>query len=60
MTHGNRTCFYEASPEEKAYYKIKSVYAKSARIKAMTEIADPMHYRCTKPDMEVRYDNGPI
>ena len=55
MTHSNRVCFYEASPEEKAYHKVQSVYAKAARIKAMTTIADPMNYRCTKPDMEVRY-----
>ena len=57
MTHGNRVCFYEASPEEKAYHKVKSVYAKAARIKAMTTITDPMGYRDTKPDMEVRYES---
>ena len=56
MTHGNRTCYYEASPEEKAYFKVKSVYAKAKRLKAMTVIADPMGYRDTKPDMEVRYE----
>ena len=55
MTHGNRVCFYEASPEEKAYHKVKSVYAKAARLRAVTTIANPMDYLGTKPDMEVRY-----
>ncbi len=55
MKHGNRKVCYEASPEEKAYYKIKSVYSKAARLKAMTVIKDPNDYRGTRPDMEVRY-----
>ncbi len=60
MKPGNREVCYKTSPEEKAYYKIKSVYFKAARLKAMTVIKDPNDYRGTRPDMEIRYDDGTI
>ncbi len=58
MTHGNRTCYYEASPEEKAYHKVKFVYTRARDGWAPSYIKIREDYAFTKPDMEVRYEDS--